>query len=130
MPREKEGSSGTRKDKPGLWARVSYKDETGRRRVIQRKVASRTEGKALIKKLPRQIEDDGARVIDGERMTFNKLAEDYTDHKLQPPVYKGETSKVYSIPYNQFIVIEYGQKAGRRVGAAIATAVLLCPWLL
>lgn len=35
--------------------------------------------------------------------------------------------KVYSIPYNQFIDIEYGQKAGRRVGAAIATAVLLSP---
>ena len=38
-----------------------------------------------------------------------------------------KTSKVYSIPYNQFIDIEYGQKAGRRVGAAIATAVLLSP---
>lgn len=35
--------------------------------------------------------------------------------------------KVYSIPYKQFIDIEYGQKAGRRVGAAIATAVLLTP---
>lgn len=35
--------------------------------------------------------------------------------------------KYYSIPYNQFIDIEYGQKAGRRVGAAIATAVLLSP---
>lgn len=36
-------------------------------------------------------------------------------------------SKTYSIPYNQIIDIEYGQKAGRRVGAAIATAVLLSP---
>lgn len=38
-----------------------------------------------------------------------------------------KTSKVYSIPYSQFIDIEYGQKAGRRVGAAVATAVLLSP---
>lgn len=36
-------------------------------------------------------------------------------------------NRTYSIPYNQFIDIEYGQKAGRRVGAAIATAVLLAP---
>jgi hypothetical protein len=34
---------------------------------------------------------------------------------------------IYSIPYKQFIDIEYGQKAGRRVGASIATAVLISP---
>ena len=31
------------------------------------------------------------------------------------------------IPYDQIIDIEYGQRAGRRVGAAIATTVLLTP---
>ena len=36
-------------------------------------------------------------------------------------------SKEYIIPYDQIIDIEYGQKAGRRVGAAIATAILLTP---
>jgi hypothetical protein len=34
---------------------------------------------------------------------------------------------VYAIPYDQIIDIEYGQKAGRRVGAAIATAILIAP---
>src|SRR5262249_55132527 len=34
---------------------------------------------------------------------------------------------IYAIPYNQVIDIEYGQKAGRRVGAAVATALLLSP---
>ncbi|HWQ32244.1 MAG TPA: hypothetical protein VNQ79_05120 [Blastocatellia bacterium] len=38
-----------------------------------------------------------------------------------------KTSRVYSIPYNQIIDIEYGQKAGRRVGAAVATALLISP---
>lgn len=33
----------------------------------------------------------------------------------------------YNIPYKQIIDIEYGQKAGRRVGAAIATAILISP---
>jgi hypothetical protein len=36
-------------------------------------------------------------------------------------------SKTFSIPYDRFVDIEYGQKAGRRVGAAIATAILLSP---
>ncbi len=36
-------------------------------------------------------------------------------------------NRVYSIPYKQFLDIEYGQKAGRRVGASIATAVLISP---
>src|SRR5262245_35572489 len=36
-------------------------------------------------------------------------------------------SRVYSIPYSQIIDIEYGQKAGRRVGAAVATALLISP---
>jgi integrase len=91
MPRERKGSVKPRKDRKGWWARVSYTDETGRRRVIQRKAANKTEGNLLLKKLLRQIEDDGPGVVDGERMTFKKLAEDYTDHKLKPPVYQGET---------------------------------------
>jgi hypothetical protein len=35
--------------------------------------------------------------------------------------------RVYTIQFNQIIDIEYGQKAGRRVGASIATAILLTP---
>jgi hypothetical protein len=38
--------------------------------------------------------------------------------------YKGKT---FSIPYDRVIDLEYGQKAGRRVGAAVATTVLLGP---
>ena len=34
---------------------------------------------------------------------------------------------VYSIPYKQILDIEYGQKAGRRVGASVATAILISP---
>jgi hypothetical protein len=36
-------------------------------------------------------------------------------------------TRSYSIPYDQIIDVEYGQKAGRRVGAAVATALLLSP---
>ncbi|MBK6589859.1 MAG: hypothetical protein IPG22_16350 [Acidobacteria bacterium] len=38
-----------------------------------------------------------------------------------------KVEKTYSIPYDQMIDLEYGQKAGRRVGAAIGSAILLGP---
>lgn len=38
-----------------------------------------------------------------------------------------KAKKTYTIPYNQVIDVEYGQKAGRRVGAAVATAILISP---
>jgi hypothetical protein len=37
------------------------------------------------------------------------------------------TGQTFSIPYANFIDIEYGQKSGRRVGAAVATTILLGP---
>ena len=51
-----------------------------------------------------------------------------SDEKLLKFTYKlGREEKVYAIPYDRIIDLEYGQKAGRRVGAAIATAILLSP---
>src|SRR5262249_31960069 len=38
--------------------------------------------------------------------------------------FKGKT---FSIPYSHIIALEYGQKAGRRVGTAVATTVLFGP---
>lgn len=48
----------------------------------------------------------------------NELRFEYTLNKIP---------RVYAIPYKQFLDIEYGQKAGRRVGAAVATAILISP---
>ncbi|MEP7341330.1 MAG: hypothetical protein ABI977_26605 [Acidobacteriota bacterium] len=50
------------------------------------------------------------------------------DENLLKFEYKlSKEDRTYTIPYKQIIDIEYGQKAGRRVGAAIATAILLSP---
>jgi hypothetical protein len=35
--------------------------------------------------------------------------------------------QVFSIPYDHFIDMEYGKKSGRRVGATVATTILLGP---
>ena len=38
-----------------------------------------------------------------------------------------ERDRTYSIPYKQFIDIEYGQRSGRRVGDSVATTILYSP---
>ena len=60
-----------------------------------------------------------------------KAVEGYLDtgdeNELRFEYSLNKRNKTYSIPYKQFLDIEYGQKAGRRVGASIATAVLISP---
>jgi hypothetical protein len=41
--------------------------------------------------------------------------------------YYGKKKQHVDIPYASMMDIEYGQKAGRRIGAAVATAVLISP---
>jgi integrase len=85
MPRQSEGSVITRSDRPGLWARVTYSDSQGKRRVIQRRVPTRTEGKQLLKQLLREIEDHGIKILEGDRLTFRDLAKVYEEKRLFPP---------------------------------------------
>src|SRR5215471_10394953 len=42
-------------------------------------------------------------------------------------VYRLKKSETLQIPYSAITSVEYGQKAGRRVGAAIATTILVSP---
>src|SRR5262245_44764470 len=43
------------------------------------------------------------------------------------PTDKDFLGKTFSIPYESIVDLEYGQKAGRRIGAAAATTVLFGP---
>ncbi len=78
------------KERKSWTARITYRDESGKVRNIKRQVENRTEGKQLLNKLLREIEDHGEQIINGDGMTFKKLAEIYEERKLTPPVYKGE----------------------------------------
>jgi hypothetical protein len=40
---------------------------------------------------------------------------------------RGFKGKTFSIPYDRVLDLEYGQKAGRRVGVAVASTILLGP---
>jgi hypothetical protein len=81
------------------------------------------------------IDSNGASYFGGTAMQF-KTAKDPVEGKLDTT---GENQLTFrstdkkfagitlSIPYSRVIDLEYGQKAGRRVGTAVATTILLGP---
>ena len=56
--------------------------------------------------------------------TLDTRAEDVLRFKADDKPFAGQS---FEIPYADIIDLEYGQKAGRRVGAAVGTAILLGP---
>ncbi|MGH9845330.1 MAG: tyrosine-type recombinase/integrase [Blastocatellia bacterium] len=91
MGRERTGGIKHDKKTGKHLVRVTYIDALGNRHDLRRQADTKTEARELRKKLLRDLEDHGERIIDGEKLTFVKLADIYQKHKLQPPVYKGET---------------------------------------
>ena len=76
-------------------------------------------------------ESDSASYYGGTAAEFKDAKKEIKGHLVT----KDETNlqftygknQMFSIPYANFIDMEYGQKSGRRVGAAIATTILLGP---
>lgn len=88
MPKQRTGYVYYDKKRKTWTARLTYKDDLGRTRNIRRQVANKTEGNLLLKKLLGEIERRGSSVIDGDRLTFARLADVYRDEKLIEPVYE------------------------------------------
>jgi hypothetical protein len=84
MPKQLTGYIYYDKKRKTWTARLTYKDELGRTRNIKRQVANRTAGNNLLKKLLRDIDQHGDKMIDGAKLTFAKLADIYETEKLIP----------------------------------------------
>lgn len=63
----------------------------------------------------------------GAKEPVEGVLKDTESELVFTPDDKKKAGNVIRIPYKSIIEIEYGQKAGRRVGAAVATAVLISP---
>lgn len=87
MANEKHGYTYKNKRDGKIHARLTYTDETGKRRNIDRIVSNITEGNKLLKRLVREFENEGERAIEGDRMTFDELANIYRERKLIPAKY-------------------------------------------
>lgn len=65
-----------------LYARVVYRDETGKRVERHYKADSKTEAREIYQRKLRELKDHGQRMLETERMTFAKLAQVYEERKL------------------------------------------------
>src|SRR5215813_5021684 len=91
MPRGRTGSVKFDEAREVFIVRVTYIDEQGKRRDIRKQAETKTDANRELKRLLRNLEDHGGRIVDGSRMIFNDLADIYAEKKLVEPVYKGET---------------------------------------
>lgn len=65
-----------------LYARVVYRDETGKRVERHYKAESKTEAREIYQRKLRELTDHGQQMLEAERMTFGKLAQVYEERKL------------------------------------------------
>src|SRR5215216_2728251 len=86
MAREKSGSVFEREK--GIWyARMTFTDESGKRRYVKRRAENRSHARDLVKQLLREYEDYGEQALDGAQMNFNELADYYAKRYLIPAQY-------------------------------------------
>lgn len=85
MARERKGTITKRDGK--LYARVQFKDETGKRRDLWRRAENGTHARQLIRELLREIESSTAVALDAANMTFEDLATYFENQHLQPAQY-------------------------------------------
>jgi integrase len=114
MGRPRSGSIWTSSDGQ-IFARITYNDETGRRRDIKRKAISRTHARQIIKDMLREIEERGEQSLDSSRVTFAQLAKHYKDRYVKPARYvenrkvsglrsHGEVARIVTILEDHFDV--------------------------
>ncbi len=76
-----------RERRGGVFARVTFTDESGSRREIERRAKNTTDAKDLIKGLLRDLDDHGEDLIDGAQMNFGQLADHFEENYLTKPNY-------------------------------------------
>src|SRR5262245_48772189 len=91
MGRERNGSIKFDEARNVFVYRVTYLNEQGKRRDLRRQAKDEITAKRERKRLLRTLDDHGGRLVDASRMTFNTLADVYTEKRLVAPVYKAGT---------------------------------------
>lgn len=121
MPRQRTGYVYYDPKRKSHTARLDYTDATGKKRLIRRQVPTKTEGKLLLKKIIRELEDGGSRALDGDKMTFAQLTHKYTETRLQPATFQdgmktsGLKSVVQAKLYVRVLAEHFGRKTIRTI---------------
>jgi integrase len=76
-----------RDDKPIWYARIIRIDEKGNKKQYTQKADNKSHARQLRDKLSQKYSNFGEQILNGERMTFRELAEQYKKRKLIPAKY-------------------------------------------
>jgi integrase len=76
-----------RERRGGVFARVTFTDESGRRREIERRARNRTDAKEALKQILRDLDDHGEHIFDADQMSFADLTGYYEKNYLIEPQY-------------------------------------------
>src|SRR5947209_14928015 len=75
-------------DKQGAWyARTTITDGKGQRRNVKRRARDKQDAKRILKSILRQLEEEGSKTLDLSKLTFNDLADFYSEHFCKPAEY-------------------------------------------
>lgn len=69
------------------YARVTVTDGGGKRRNLKKRAKDKAEANEILKTLSRQLEDEGSKIADFSKLTFNDLADFYARQYLKEAVY-------------------------------------------
>lgn len=80
-------SKSTVSESAGWYARVTYTDESGKRKNVKQRAENKSAAKETVKNIIRDLDDNGERSRDAARMTFAQLADYYKENYLIEPEY-------------------------------------------
>lgn len=104
---------------------MRYVDDFRKTKSIERKAENRTDVKLILKELIRELEENGSKGIEAEKLTFRQLAEDYESRKLIPAVYHGKGKNITKIAglrswktpkgWLKTLIVHFGNKKVRSI---------------
>jgi integrase len=90
QPRSRGSNKHWRVVKGNLYARLQYKDETGKRREKLRPIQDKRTARTVADEMRRELELNGQESFDSEKMTFADFAAVFKDAKLTPAVFENK----------------------------------------
>ena len=91
MPEKKRKRASNRywrEIKGNLYARLQYKDESGKRREKLKRIADKRTARTVVEEMRRELKTHGEELFQSEKMTFERFAQIYKKSKLTPAVFE------------------------------------------
>jgi len=86
MGRERKGSIDVKDGR--IYARITWTDETGKKRQLRRRAENRTHAHQLKRQMLAELEAHGSELVDAANMTFLQLANYYQENHITQVQYK------------------------------------------